>query len=301
MLRPLAPPTRSQLFVPADRPDRYSKAVATGADALILDLEDAVPLRSKALAREAMVEFLRGRASDAEPAVLVRVNAADTDLFLDDVLAATEAGATGIALPKVCGPDDVIGLDRLLEAIERRQGGGVGSTLIWPLLETAAAIRDAYRIGLASARVAYMGGLTVRGGDIERGIGFRWSAAGAETAAFRASVLLDARAAAVPSPLTGVWTDIADLDGLRSFALQGRAFGYEGMAVIHPSHVAVVNEVFEPSEEELDKDRRLIEALADADADGSASIRFEGEMVDLAMARSARARLERAGRRVPGD
>jgi citrate lyase subunit beta / citryl-CoA lyase len=294
--RPTPPQTRSQLYVPGNRPTWFAKAIAAGADALILDLEDSVPIDSKVEAREAVSEFLRG-VRDAGVPFLVRVNDADTPLFLDDVLAVVEAGATGLVLPKVSGPDDVIAADRLLLAVELRCARAPGSTLIVPILETPSAIRNAYRIGLSSRRVAYMGGMSARGGDIERGVAFRWSAGGEETFTFRAQALLDARAADVPHPVTGTWTDVDDLDGLRAFAVQSRNLGYEGMALIHPSHVAIANEVFSVDEDELERDRQLLDAMAQAERDGSAATRFDGHMVDVAMVTRARERLANAQRR----
>jgi citrate lyase subunit beta/citryl-CoA lyase len=288
-------PTRSQLYVPADRPDRFAKGEASGVDALILDLEDAVDPEQKAAARDAVVAYLAQR-DDSElglPTVLTRVNALGGPFFLDDLIAVTGAGVAGILVPKISTPTEVAAVDLVLKSIEAKLGMPVGGTLICPLLETPSGIRDARRIGEASGRVAYMGGISARGGDIEGSVGFRWSSGGRETAHFRAGVLLDARAAGVVNPVTGVWTDIEDLDGLHAFALENRNLGYEGMAVIHPRHVAVVNDVFTPSAEELDRDLRVLEAMEQAAREGVASIRFEGEMVDIAMAKRARARLER--------
>ncbi|HEY4452140.1 MAG TPA: CoA ester lyase [Solirubrobacteraceae bacterium] len=287
--------TRSQLYVPGNQPTWFAKGVATGADALILDLEDAVPIDSKASAREEVAAFLASRAEHPDPVLLVRVNDSGQREFLDDVIATVEAGVDGIVLPKVYGPSDVIALDGLLGAIERRCGRMLGSTMIVPILETAEAIRGAYEIGVASSRVAHMGGMSARGGDIERGVGFRWSSAGQETLGLRARALLDARAAKVPNPVSGTWTDIEDLDGMRAFATQSRDLGYEGMVLIHPSHVPIANEVFGPSPEDLERDRRLIEAMSQAESNGSAAIRFDGHMVDIAMVTRARERLARAG------
>jgi citrate lyase subunit beta/citryl-CoA lyase len=112
----------------------------------------------------------------------------------------------------------------------------------------------------------------------------------------RAQVLLDARAAGVPNPVTGLWTDIHDHDGLRAFATQGRDLGYEGMVVIHPDHVPVVNEIFGTSAAELERYERLSAAMEEATTKGSAAIMFEGHMVDIAMVKTARERLERGAR-----
>lgn len=289
-----APPTRCQLYVPGHRPALFEKALASGADALVLDLEDAVPHHQKAAARNAVADLLAARRSAPGPLLLVRLNAAETGEQLDDLLAVVEAGADGVVVPKVAGREDVVAVDRILELIERRSGRKPGDTLIVPLLETASAMRDAYNVAKASDRVAYLGGISARGGDIERALGFRWSSAGLETLAMRAQILLDAKAAAVPHPLTGLWTDISDLDGLCAFARQSRDLGYEGMIVIHPSHVPVVNAEFEPTADELARDRKLIELMADAERDGLAAVTFEGHMVDIAMVKTAEQRLARA-------
>ena len=112
----------------------------------------------------------------------------------------------------------------------------------------------------------------------------------------RSQVLLDARAAGVHNPITGMWVDIDDLDGLREFAGQGRDLGYEGMLAIHPSHIPVINEVFGDSPADLDRDRRLLVAMRVATDRGDGSVTFEGRMVDKAMAEAASARCRRAGR-----
>ncbi|HEX3511901.1 MAG TPA: CoA ester lyase [Solirubrobacteraceae bacterium] len=286
--------TRSQLYVPGHRADWFAKAIATGADGLILDLEDSVPEEEKGSARATVVEFIRSRAGLGSPVLLVRINDSESTHFLDDVIDTVEAGVDVLVLPKVFGASDVIALDGLVSAVERRCGREPGSALIHPILETAGAIRDAFAIGGASPRVAYMGGMSARGGDIERGLGFRWSAGGEETFGFRARALLDARAAGVPHPVSGTWTEIEDLEGMRSFACESRDLGYEGMVLIHPSHVAIANEVFSPSAEDLERDRMLIAAMGAAEAEGLAAIRFDGHMVDIAMVTRARERLARA-------
>jgi citrate lyase subunit beta/citryl-CoA lyase len=291
------PLTRSQLFVPGDRHALYEKAVASGADAIVIDLEDAFHPDSKEQARAFAVDYLGQRDMDRPTRVSVRVNDPRTRWHLDDIVAIVEAGVDCIALPKVGDTADVIGADRLIGAAELRSGRQYGVTLLHPLLETPRAIRSSYEIGTASPRVAFMGGLAIPGGDIEAGVGSRWTPEGLESLAYRSSVLLDARAASVPSPVTGVWADLDDLKGLRHYAEASRAIGYDGMMVIHPSHVAVVNEVFTPTAAELNRDRKLVEALRVAAGQNSASTRFDGQMIDLAMGRRAEARLAAADRR----
>jgi len=109
------------------------------------------------------------------------------------------------------------------------------------------------------------------------------------------SVLLSVRASRVPNPVSGLWTDIDDLDGLAAFAHQNRGLGYEGMMCIHPSHVSVINAAFTPSDAELDRDRALVEAMREAAEGGRGATIFDGEMIDEATAVTARTRVEKHG------
>jgi citrate lyase subunit beta/citryl-CoA lyase len=278
--------------VPANRPELFAKAVQAGADAVILDLEDAVPAADRSPARVHVAEFLGSSGGAGATHRFVRVNPCATRDFLADIDAAVQPGLLGVILPKVESPGEVVTAAQALSRYEERRNLPAGSVRIVPVLETAMGIRLAFEIASASARVAYMGGITARGGDVERAIGYRWSASGLETLAMRSQVLIDVRAAKVPNPTTGVWTDIADLAGLRSFAESSRDLGYEGMIVIHPSHVPVVNEVFSPDADEQRRYARLVAVYEQAERLGKAAVMFEGQMIDTAMARTARERLE---------
>lgn len=289
------PPLRSLLFLPATKTEWLANAEAAGADAAILDLEDAVPDREKESARARVAEVLQQRAttSSATPALFVRINPLEGWTSAEEMRTVVRAGLTGLVLPKVRDAHDVRVADQLLGWCEREQGLPDGAVALVPLLETARSLRDAYEVAAAAPRVAYLGALTASGGDVERAIGYRWSAQGTETLALRSRVLLDARAAGAPNPVTGLWTHLNDLTGLRGFAEQSRSLGYEGMMAIHPSHVPVINEVFSPSREELARYARLIAAVENAQAIGKGAVPFEGEMVDEAMAATARHILHR--------
>jgi citrate lyase subunit beta/citryl-CoA lyase len=300
------PRIRSQLYVPGDRADWMRKALASGVDCVLVDLEDAVADAEKPRARAITAEFLRTDGADA--ICMVRVSPADTPAFYADARAVVEAGVHGLALPKVTGPDDIVVADRVLGWLEAEFGRPPGSVRLSPIFETAQSVWAAREIAAASPRVAYCGGVSAPGGDIERAVGFRWSAGGAETATMRALVLLGLRAAGVPNPIAGTWTDVADLDGLRAFAEQSRDLGYEGFVVIHPSHVAVVNEVFSPTPEEVEYHAGLLEALDAAIAEGRGAVSYRGRMIDLAMrgvaerivALGGGAMVRRGGHRGPG-
>jgi citrate lyase subunit beta/citryl-CoA lyase len=125
------------------------------------------------------------------------------------------------------------------------------------------------------------------GGDAERAIGYQWSKDAIETLYLRSKLVLDSRAAGKP-PLINSWYDVADLEGLRKDARLNRSLGYSGMALIHPSHVPVVNEVFTPSEEELAYYQGLLKAFEEAENQGHAAVVYEGDMVDYAMVQTAK-------------
>ncbi|MFJ3952411.1 HpcH/HpaI aldolase/citrate lyase family protein [Streptomyces libani] len=288
------PPLRSLLFVPGTRTDWLPKAQAAGADAVILDLEDAVPEQGRASARAQVGEAIAQAAADAagHPALFVRTNPLDGWSAAEELRTVVRPGLTGIVLPKVRHAQDVRFADRLLGWCEREQGLPRGQVALVPLLETARGLREAYDCAAAASRVAYLGALTGAGGDVERAVGYRWSPEGTETLALRSRVLLDVRAAGALHPVAGLWTRIADLAGLRSFAEQNRSLGYEGMMAIHPSHISVINEVFSPGSDELARCARLIAAVEEAQANGAGAVSFEGEMVDEAMATTARQMLE---------
>lgn len=290
-----AKPLRSKLFVPGNREDLMRKAPKYSADALIFDLEDAVPEADRPAARK-LVRALIEELSAQGQTIIVRVNALDTGQTFDDLEAIVCTGLHAVMLPKTTGPRDIHVLDGALNWFERRAGVAEGTVIIDALLETATGMRSAYEVATASSRIAYLGGLTARGGDVSRALGYEWTPEGQETLFLRSKVLLDVRAAGVPYPMTGLWTDIKDLDGLRRFCIQSRQLGYTGMVSIHPGHVATINEVFSPSEEEIAYWQELIGLLEEAERQGTTVINFRGDMVDTAMLRTGRDRLAMAER-----
>ena len=286
---------RSMLFIPANKPQLAPKAVACGADAIIWDLEDAVPEAEKSRAREQLREHLETSA-DLPLKQFVRINGLDGVGALHDLAAITCPALAGVLVPKVTRPSDVTVVATLLSWFEAEAGLENGSVCVVPVLESASGMRLAYEISSASPRVAYVGGLGVAGGDVERALGFRWSREGTDTLMMRSKILLDARSAGTHNPITGMWTDIGDLSGLREFARESRDLGYEGMLAIHPSHVPVINEEFGYGEHEMRRDIRLVEAMRVASAEGDGSTTFEGRMIDHAMSFAAAERLRAWGK-----
>jgi citrate lyase subunit beta/citryl-CoA lyase len=279
-------PFRALLFVPGSRPELVPKAVRSGADALVLDLEDAVAESAKAEARELVAAAIDETAGTG---VFVRINDLATAHWEDDLRAVVRPGLTGVAVPKVETVGEIARVDSAVAAIERDAGLEPGSVDVQPLLETARAIHDAHALLSASPRIrSYFGGFA-RDGDVSHSLGARWTREGDESLYLRSKLLLDGRAAGVPFPISGTWADVADVEGLAAYARQNRDLGYTGMYVIHPSHVAAVTEAFTPSDEELAWFGRVVEALDEAARAGAGAVTIDGVMIDKAMATRARA------------
>lgn len=265
------------LYVPGDRPDRFAKAVASGADAVILDLEDAVVAGRKAYARDAVAEFL----ADPQPVpVQVRVNElAGPDVDADLAAMAGKPGLAGLRLPKVESPEAVAVVAARVD------------TPLHPLIESAAGLESAYRIATAHPAVASLGlgeadlrsDLGVAGED-----GLLWA---------RGRVVVAARAAALPPPAMSVYANVADLDGLAASCAAGRRLGFLGRAAIHPRQLPVIVEAFRPAEGEVARARELLAAVAEAQTRDSGTVVLpDGRFADRAMVAAARRVVDLAAR-----
>jgi citrate lyase subunit beta/citryl-CoA lyase len=262
------PILRSLLFVPGDRPDRFGKAAASGADALILDLEDSVAPAHKPGARTAVADWLM--AVRSVPA-FVRVNPLDSGMIRDDLDAVLPYRPDGIMLPKAEGAASV-------EALEAMMGGSTAPIL--PIAsETPAAI---FQLGSYPAVGPRLAGLTWGAEDLPAAIGATSAreADGRYTAPYetvRALTLFAAHAAGVPAIET-VYPAIADIDGLTAYVARGRRDGFTGMMAIHPAQVAVINAGFSPSESEIAHARAVVAAFRNEPQAGA--LQLDGKMID---------------------
>jgi citrate lyase subunit beta / citryl-CoA lyase len=292
-----ARPLRSLLFVPGNRAEWIGKAIASGADAVIIDLSDAVPQADVEIARRNVADFLADRpVRDDETAILVRTNEVRSPLFEKDLVAVIRPGLYGIMLPLIDSPDDVVMATGYIEKCESAAGVPIGKTVVVPLLETAASVRLAYQIAIASDRVEHVGAGSSEQGDVARSVGYRWSADGTESLAFRSMALLEVRAAGIAYPVSGMWTVIDDLRGLHTYAEQTRNLGYTGMMAIHPSHIPAINEVFSPTTEDIAQWQQVLKAMRQAQRSGIGATRLNGKLIDEAHARTALQGLEYARR-----
>jgi len=275
---------RSWLFVPGDSEKKQSKAADTGADAIILDLEDSVTPANKARARELTLGWLQAQSTTNAASAQgrwVRINALDSGMWRDDLSAVMPGAPDGIMLPKSAGPESVEQLSAELAELERRHGLAEESTRILPLVsETAAAAITipAY----ARAALPRLAGLTWGAEDLSAAIGAtrKRGADGQWTDAFRfarTQTLLTAHACEVMA-IDTLHADFADEAGLRLAAEAARADGFAGMLAIHPAQVAVINAAFTPSEAELAEAQAIVAAFT-ANPDAGA-LQIEGRMID---------------------
>ena len=287
-------PYRSILFVPAHKPQWADKALAAGADCIVLDLEDSVPGDLKESSRATVRETLPAlRTKAPHVGLFVRPNALDTKLAGADLEAVVCPELDGLFVPKVKDASDVLRWETLIDWFEARNGAE-GLEMIVPV-EMVDAITNCFEIAAASPRVGAMIGPTAEHADIARAVGYEWTPEGLETLYLRSQVLLACREAGIHA-LTGLWEDLENLSGLKEFAVRGRQLGFRGMIAIHPSHVATVNEVFTPSAETVAFYEGMVAAYEEAAAAGTGALRYRGLHIDKAHYDKAVEWLERAAR-----
>lgn len=276
---------RSWLFVPGDSEKKLSKAATTGADAIIVDLEDSVSLPNKAAARAMTQQWLVAHrqqpTEQRRQGRWVRINALDSQFWRDDLVAIMAGAPDGIMLPKANGPESVQQLAAEIYELEQRNGIQTGSTRILPLVsETAAA---AMTIGAyVAVPLPRLAGLTWGAEDLSAAIGAtrKRDAEGSWTDVFRmvrAQTLLAAHAQGLMA-IDTLYADFSDIEGLRRAAEAARADGFAGMLAIHPTQCAVINQAFTPSEADLAAARAIVAAFA---ADPYAgTLQIDGRMID---------------------
>lgn len=282
---------RSLLFIPGDSDKKLAKVTGCGADAVILDLEDAVALSAKPDARAKVAEFLRtfDRSTDGAPELWVRVNPLATGMTEIDLAAVVPFAPAGIMQPKADGPDCVAKLSSLLDHMELAHGQKPGSIGVIPLVsETAIA---PFRLGdYAGAGLTRMRGMTWGAEDLAAALGATGNRSPDGEWLFtyrmvRSMVLMAAHAAGVPAIET-LHADFRDEAGLVASSRAARAEGFTGRLAIHPAQVAPINASFTPGEEELAFAQRVVDAFAAEP--GAGVVGLDGKMLDVPHLRAAR-------------
>ena len=280
---------RSLLSVPGSRPDMFPKAARSGADQVMLDLEDAVAPDEKEAARRSVAEGLGGVDwKGAGQSVTVRINAVGTPWIEEDVRAGAEGRVDTLMIPKVYGSEDVIRVAELLDELEAERGAEAPIGLE-VLIETARGLTRVNDIAAAHPRLE---ALHFGAGDFGASMGARTLAigdGGADADRWRAVQTMIAAAARAYRlrPIDSAYDDFNDDKGYLAAARRAAALGFEGKWAIHPRQVPLANQVFSPSPEEVAEARALLEALEAAEAEGRGAARYQGKMIDAASARLA--------------
>jgi citrate lyase subunit beta/citryl-CoA lyase len=284
-LRIADPPIRSYLYVPASEPRKIEKALASDADAVVLDLEDAVAPGQKQKARETAAEVLE---TELAKLVFVRINGLDSDLADADIEAICHPRLVGLRLPKAESAESVRHVARKLEAF------GCEAS-IQCLIESALGLELSFEIARAHTRVV---GVSLGEADLKADLGVE---ADAGLLYARSRIVAAARAARLPAPVQSVYAEVHDLDGLRKSSEEGKSLGFIGRSAIHPKQVPIINEVFTPTDEEVAAAIELLDRMKGAAEGGKGAFLLEdGRFVDEAIARSARLTLALAGKRESG-
>ena len=275
-------PNRTFLCAPGNHPREVEKVFDAGADAVILDLEDAVAISEKAATRSVVVDALqRPRTCRG----YVRVNSLDTEFCFGDVEAVVAKGVDGIILPKVERAADLEKVDWLMSGLEVKAGLTVGQIDLIPILETGRGIANAREICSAGGRLKRV---AFGAGDYTQDMGMDWTPGEIEIAPAQAEVVLASRINNLEPPLDTVYIHIKDDEGFTSSAKRAKQFGFQGKMCIHPVQVPLANGVFTPTAAEADFSRKVIEAFEAAEAAGSASIQLDGYFIDYPIVEKAR-------------
>lgn len=285
---------RSYLFAPGSHERLLQKVSSAGADAVVLDLEDAVALEHKALARGLVARTLAARAGDqAEaPATFVRINSVRSGLWRDDLEAIVGPGLDGVRLARTDSVDEVRQVNDAIETLERARGLERGRIRIMPSVESAEAVLQARAIA-AGPRVH---ALAFGASDFLRDIGAGADAGEQETLAARTHLVLVSRAARIAPPIASVHTRLSDLEELRRTTEAARRLGFFGRSCIHPAQLPVVHEAFTPIPAQLAEARAVVAAATAAAGTGDPVRLPDGQLVDTALVDRARALLDLAAR-----
>ena len=283
-------PVRTALFAPGIKDRVMGKALAGGADAVILDLEDSVPLATKAEARTLVARTIDGAAANpSRPGIYVRVNAANTGLLADDLEAVVRPGLDAVLLSKTENIDDVRQTAGSLDRLEKARGVKAGAVEIILQIENALGVYDCFNLIKASPRVVATCFGSARDGDLQTDLGCSWSIEGTELLYARSKVLLDTRAAGANiHPLDGVFADLNDEAGLLADSKLSARLGYIGRTVIHPKQIARVKAAYAVPEADVAYYQKIATEFAVAEKTGTAAIAVDGKLVDYAMAQRAR-------------
>jgi len=286
-------PIRTALFVPGTRPDRVDKALNSGADMIIIDLEDAVPLARKVEAREKVREKVLehdGRKT------IVRVNAIGSGFCqgdLDEVIV-NKLGC--IMLPKVESPEQIREIGHRISLVEQERGMSPGAVSIIPLIESARGVQNIFHILSEKTEPARVLTAAFGAADYSLDLGIEMTKEGLELIYPRSRISVACRAANVEPPLdTPFMIDLKDMEGLKADAMRAKQLGFQGKLCIHPNQIGPCHAIFSPTQEEIIHAEKVVQAFEEAEASGVGAILLDGKFIDYPVVERARRTLKLAG------
>ena len=280
---------RTMLYVPGNNPGMIRDVHIYGADAIMLDLEDSVSLNEKDAARMLVYNSLK-TFDYGKTEVVVRVNGLNTPFGRDDLEAIVRAKPDTIRLPKTETPEDVKEADELISQIEQKIGMKHGTVKMMAAIESALGVINAYQIGIASKRLT---GIAIGAEDFVTDLKTTRSLDGIELLTARSQILFAARAAGIDA-LDTVFSDINDEAGFTNEVKLIKQLGFDGKSIINPRQIEIVHRIFTPTEAEVKKSTRIIEAIKEAESKGSGVISLNGKMIDKPIVERARRVLQLA-------
>jgi citrate lyase subunit beta / citryl-CoA lyase len=285
------PNLRSLLFVPGSREEFLAKADAAGADALVLDLEDSVPATVKDIARACVSAEL---ARSSRPLTFIRINHPSCGELERDLAVLAPHAAQAVMLPKVARVQDVEPVDAQLSIFERDNGLDRDSISILVVIETSIGLRNLFDVLRSRPRIRGAGLASAEEGDFMLDIAGRWTPTGEALSYARGKFVCDARAAGVTWIADGAFMNLRDAGALEMECRLARNHGFGSKVAIHPRQVAVINKVFSPTAEEVERARKLLDAFRESETLGRGAVEFRGMMIDYANVRWAKRILELA-------
>lgn len=284
---------RSWMFVPGNRQRMIEKSLGVAVDAVMMDIEDGVAPAEKDAARQQIAACLDQVAARSKadgryrtPARFVRINAVGHERMRDDLAVVLRRGLEGLVVPKVETPEQVQTVGQLLDRQEPQAGLDRGSVRLLVAIESPKGLFNAYAIASSSPRVI---GLLFGAEDFSREIGLPLRREGeARDLIYARSGMVTAAACAHVQAVDGVWPDLQDIEGLKTFAAQSRRLGFSGMSLIHPAQIEIVNGAFTPAADEIDYAQRVLQAFDEARTRGEGAVAFGGQLLDLPIVDRAR-------------
>lgn len=285
-------PIRSALFVPGNRPDRVDKAVATVADRVVIDLEDAVAVSQKVETRALVHDKV---VAHKDRRVLVRVNGMETDFIMGDLEAIVVNALGGLVLPKAENRNQVGKIHQLLVDFEKKQGLPAGKTAVILLVESALGVQNIFQITSAAAELNREFLIALGAADYALDMGIEITKDGRELIYPRSRISVACRAAGMASPIdTPFMIDLKDMDALKDDATRAKQLGFQGKLCIHPNQIEPVHGIFTPTAEEISFARRVVEVFEAEEAEGAAAILVDGKFVDYPVVEQSRRILQLA-------